>query len=213
VSGDDDVPAEAVEAHEQGRRLGAKGKYKKALAEFARAAELAPDWPYPPYDSAFTHLLMNDHAAALAAYEEVDRLAPRGFFTSKTAVWALQQEALGRFPRGTYREYLSIEWESSPKKAAVIAKKLVDKHPEYAPAYMRLANLTGDPQERLRLLDAGLAAEPDVETLGMLRLNRSDALRALGRAEEADDELTTLLATPGITVSAEAWARQLQEVE
>ena len=154
------MPAAAVEAHERGRRLGAKGRHKKALAEFARAAELAPDWPYPPYDSAFTYLLMDDHAAALAAYEEVDRLAPRGFFTSKTAVWALQQEALGRFPRGTYREYLAIEWESSPKKAAKIAKKLVDKHPDYAPAVLRLANLTGDQEERLRLLDAAWPPTP-----------------------------------------------------
>jgi len=208
-----DVPPEAVEAHEAGRRLGANGRHRKALAAFARAAELAPDWPYPPYDSGFTYLLMDDHASALAAYEEVDRLAPRGFFTSKTAVWALQQEASGRFPRGTYRAYLAIEWESSPRRAAKIAKKLVDRIPDYAPAVLRLANLTGDDEERLRLLDAGLAADPDVETLGMLRLNRSLALRELGRTDEADDELDTLLAMPGLTPATEAWVTRLQEVE
>jgi tetratricopeptide (TPR) repeat protein len=208
-----DVPAEAVAAHEEGRRLGAKGRYRKALAEFARAADLAPDWPYPPYDAAFTRLLMNDGPAALAAYAQVDRLAPRGFFTSKTALWALRQEEAGRFRRGTYRDYLEIESESSPTRAAKMAKRLVDRYPDYAPAALRLANLTGDAHERLRLLDSGLAADPDVETLGMLRLNRSLALREVGRSDEADAELEALLAMPDLTPATEAFARQLQEVE
>jgi tetratricopeptide (TPR) repeat protein len=211
MTADDGTPDEAVAAHEEGRRLGAKGKYKKALAEFARAAELAPEWPYPPYDAAFTYLLMNDDAAALASYEQVDRLAPRGFFTSKTAVWALRQESLGCFPPGTYREYLSMDWASSPKQEAKIARSLVDRHPDYAPAYMKLANLTPDPEQRLAVLDAGLAADPDVETLGMLRLNRAAVLQTLDRADEAGDELAALLAMPDLTPTAESWARQLLE--
>jgi tetratricopeptide (TPR) repeat protein len=210
---EDDVPAEAVAAHEEGRRLGAKGRHKKALAAFARAAELAPDWPYPPYDAAFTHLLMSDHAAALAAYEQVDRLAPRGFFTSKTAVWALRQEEAGRFRRGTYRDFLAIDDQPSPKRAARIAKRLLDRYPDYAPAALRLANLTGDGDERLRLLDAGLAADPDAATLGMLRLNRSAALRELGRTDEADGELEALLAMPDLTPATATLAQRLQEVQ
>jgi hypothetical protein len=78
---------------------------------------------------------------------------------------------------------------------------------------LRLANLTGDGHERLRLLDAGLAADPDAETLGMLRLNRSLALRELGRTDEAEGELEALFAMPDLTPATEALARRLQEVE
>lgn len=120
---------------------------------------------------------MSDDAAALASYEQIDRLAPRGFCTSKTAVWALRQESLGRFPPGTYREYLSMDWASSPKEEARIARSLVDRHPDYAPAYIKLANLTPGSEQRLALLDAGLAADPDVETPGMLRLNPAAVLQ------------------------------------
>ena len=42
------------------RRAGASGKYKEALADLERAAGLAPQWPYPLYDMAFTYLLMKD---------------------------------------------------------------------------------------------------------------------------------------------------------
>ena len=53
---------------------------------------LAPDWPYPVYDAAFTYLLQGDSLKAEERYAEVDRMAPRGFFTAKTSLDCLRRD-------------------------------------------------------------------------------------------------------------------------
>lgn len=77
------VPGEATRLHQMGRAEGSRGNYEQGLALFAEASALAPDWPYPPYDAAYTYLLMDDPSNAEQLYDLVDRLAPRGFFTTK----------------------------------------------------------------------------------------------------------------------------------
>jgi Flp pilus assembly protein TadD len=47
---------EAQTLHENGREAAARGDYAPALALLTKAAVLAPDWPYPVYDRAFTYL-------------------------------------------------------------------------------------------------------------------------------------------------------------
>ena len=202
------VPDEATRLHEEGRRLGAAGKHAAALAMFDRAALLAPAWPYPPYDKAFTLLLMGKDADALAAYQEVDALAPRGFFTSKTAVWALQAEARTRFPKGTYASFLKLDWlPASAARTAVDA--FARGLPAWAPIYTKLAKHADTPEHALALLDTGLALDCDVETRGMLALNRALVLRHLGKDADADAALRELLALPGVTQAAEVFAAQL----
>ena len=39
---------------------GGAGDYKKAITLLERASSVAPEWPYPVYDMAFTYLLMKD---------------------------------------------------------------------------------------------------------------------------------------------------------
>lgn len=73
------VPQEALKLHEHGRAAGQKGDSATALAYFDKAAKLAPDWPYPIYDAAFTYLLQNDTASAYAHYKRVVQISPRGF--------------------------------------------------------------------------------------------------------------------------------------
>jgi tetratricopeptide (TPR) repeat protein len=205
-----EIPAAARAAHDEGRRLSETGKYAEALQAYARAATLAPGWPYPAYDAAFTHLLLGHDDEALAAYEEVDRLAPRGFFASKTAIWALRAERERRFPRGLYRRLLQIGL-SEPDEQGRLASDIVSRFPRYAPVYLELAKRSQEVGEALAWIDMGLEAEPDVETQGVLRLNRATVLRAAGRLAEAEDELHAILTTPGITMAAEAFAKQLLE--
>ncbi len=48
------VPEAAKSLHQKGREAGGRGNYAEALTLLTKAAELAPDWPYPIYDRAFT---------------------------------------------------------------------------------------------------------------------------------------------------------------
>jgi hypothetical protein len=51
------VPSEARRLHEEGRVAGSRGDYPRSLDFFLQARRLAPDWPYPVYDAAFSYLL------------------------------------------------------------------------------------------------------------------------------------------------------------
>src|SRR6185295_19782870 len=92
VVGGKPIPAKANEIHQRARPLGGNGDLKGAVELLKQAGALAPEWPYPPYDLAYTYLLMDNSQEALPLYEKVDQLEPRGFFTAKTALWALRKE-------------------------------------------------------------------------------------------------------------------------
>ncbi len=48
---------------------------------------------------------------ALKYYKMADSLEPKGFYTAKTAVYALEGERSGKFPAGTYAAFLQIEFD------------------------------------------------------------------------------------------------------
>jgi len=75
-----EVPERAKQLHEDGRAAGARGELEDALRLLTEAAAIAPRWPNPVYDRAFTHLLRQEYAAALADYRKTLELAPGGFF-------------------------------------------------------------------------------------------------------------------------------------
>ena len=77
ILGKSNVPAEAESLHQQARQAGEAGDYKKAIALLGRASSLAPAWPYPVYDMAFTYLLMKDAENARKYYRKTVELAPR----------------------------------------------------------------------------------------------------------------------------------------
>jgi tetratricopeptide (TPR) repeat protein len=207
IKSDKPVSQEAMALHEKGRTAGQKGDYTAALSHFERASRLAPDWPYPIYDAAFTHLLQGDSEKALERYERVNALAPRGFFTTKTAVDALRRERANKLPAGTYLAYLSLEWigDSARKRQAVEA--LVQKAPQFAPLWEIRAKTATNDAQKLEYLERGLAATPDPETYGFLRINQALVLAGKGERAKAIEILGTLALDPASPLDVEALAK------
>jgi hypothetical protein len=58
------IPEEASRLHTEGRAAGDRGDYASALELLGEAHRLAPDWPYPVYDMAFTYLLQGNSTKA-----------------------------------------------------------------------------------------------------------------------------------------------------
>ena len=191
-----EVPAAAQELHQRGRDAGARGDYDRALSLLAEAAALAPAWPYPTYDAAFTHLLKGDFAAALERYRHTVALAPRGFFTALTAVWTLEREEAGTLPTGTYLAYAQLEWMPDAEQKETYIRQLLSQSPDFAPAWKELVFLLTDADERQSAIDAGLAANPDPETRGILLINRAILLFNAGEQDEAVRILGSLALDP-----------------
>jgi len=185
VRSDDAVPTEAQVLHQKGREAGATGDSAAALAYFARAAKLAPNWPYPLYDAAFTHLLQGDFKTAYDYYRRVDAMAPRGFFTVKTAVDALAKEAAGILPQGLYLYFVTLEWETDRAKKYRAIVEMTEKVPQFAPGWKVLAMLEEDDDKRLAALDNGLRADPDAGTRAVLFSNKALLLDRLGQRDAA----------------------------
>jgi tetratricopeptide (TPR) repeat protein len=204
-----EVPERAKQLHEDGRAAGARGELEDALRLLTEAAAIAPRWPNPVYDRAFTHLLRQEYAAALADYRKTLELAPGGFFTAAAAVQTLEREMQGELPEGLYFAYMTLEWEEDKAKVRGVLEQVVDKISDFAPAWLTLSSLVDDPNERLRLLDGGLVASPDRDTRGMLLLNKSQALLAVGDKEASLAILRAMLTDADRSPTAEAWAKAL----
>ena len=195
VRGRASVPLEAERLHEEGRAAGASGDYDTALSLLTRSAELAPDWPYPVYDRAFTHLLQHDFDAALRDYRKTMQLAPGGFFTAEVAVDALTRESEGELPSGLYAAFAMLEHMPADERRAIV-RQLTEKFPSFAPGWNEHANFVADLAERLQVVDNGLAARPDRDTRGFLLVKKAMTMSCLGDAAGASALLHQLLSDP-----------------
>lgn len=211
VTGGKPVPREAELLHQQARAKGEAGDYDASLALLGRAASIAPGWPYPPYDMAFTYLLKGDAEKALQKYVEADKLEPGGFFTVKTAIWSLQKEQKGDFPKGTYMAYLSLEWADPAKKREVV-EGLTTKVPAFTPAWKEKAWLTEDPEERKAIIAKALTLDADPETRGMLLLNQAAILHQAGKKDEALRMVSDLATNTSSTIGTKTLAGQMQKL-
>ncbi len=205
--GKTDVPAEAELLHEQGRQAGGAGDYRKALTLFQRASNLAPLWPYPAYDTAYTFLLMEETDNARKYYRKTVDLAPRGFFTAITALDTLEREQKGDLPIGTYLAYLSLEWMDEPGEKAKLVRKMVTRFPRFAPAWKDFAKTLDTDAEQLAAIERGLAANPDPETKGMLLINKALVLNSEGDHSGAIKLLGELALDPESTYGTEHLAK------
>ncbi|HET7105826.1 MAG TPA: tetratricopeptide repeat protein [Candidatus Acidoferrum sp.] len=207
VIGTGTLPAEASLLHQQAREAGGRGEYKEAIALLRQASERAPEWPYPVYDRAFTHLLMNDFDEARTYYRRTLELSPRGFFTAITALDTLTREQNGELPVGTYLSYLSLEWAQDAEKKAQTIREMVRAIPQFAPAWKEFAALCDDDGERLSAIEKGLAARPDAETKGMLEINKALILNLRGDKAAAVQLLGELALNATSTLGTEHSAK------
>lgn len=201
------MPESAQQLHEMGRALGSRGEFEKSIDLFKKAHALDPQWPYPVYDLAYAYLLQQDFDNALRYYELTDSLAPDGFYTSKTAVDTLRREASGEFPRGTYFAYMQMEWARNQDEKLEILQLLTEKIPHFAPAWKELSSLLLDSSERMKAIDRGLQCDADVQTKGMLLLNKALLLNTMGERAAAKMILDDLLASADTPKGVKALAR------
>jgi tetratricopeptide (TPR) repeat protein len=207
VVGAEAVPPEAVRLHRQARLAGENGDYDRAVQLLDQAHRLAPNWPYPLYDTAFTYLLQGDAVRAEQYYAQVGRLAPRGFFTCKTSLDSLRRELAGELPAGFCTAYATLEWVRDPAEKRAILEGIVGRFPTFAPAWNELSNLFEDPEARLEAITRGLAAAPDDDTKGMLLIRRAVTLHARGESAEAVRILGELALDPTATLATESLAK------
>jgi tetratricopeptide (TPR) repeat protein len=203
------IPAEASRLHAEAREAGGRDNYPRALDLLEQAHRLAPDWPYPVYDTAFTHLLQGDSAKAEERYAEVDRMVPRGFFTAKTSLDCLRRERAGVLFPGFCQAFATLEWMDDKAKKTALLEGIVEKFPAFPPAWMELSSLLEDEDARLRAITRGLEHDPDPETKGGLLINRALVLHRRGDREGAIKILGELALDPESTLSTEMLAKAI----
>ncbi|WP_326984058.1 hypothetical protein VUJ46_05805 [Chryseobacterium sp. MYb264] len=195
------IDATAKKLHNEARELGQSGKYYLSIKKLEQAIKIQPDWAYPIYDLAYTYLLKGDFENALKFYKKTNELEPKGFFTAKTALYTLEGEQSGKFPKGLYMAYMQIEWTDDANKKLEIAKTLTEKVPDFAPAWKELANLLNDNTEKLNSIEQGLSKNPDADTKGILEINKAIILSNSGKIEEAKNILGGIISSPYSTIS------------
>jgi tetratricopeptide (TPR) repeat protein len=192
IYGIENVTELAKSLHNQAREFGQKGDYKNAIQKLEQANEEAPNWAYPLYDLAYTYLLQDDYENALKYYQLTDKVAPKGFYTSKTALHTLEREKTGDIQKGLYKSYLSLEWIENENEKKEMIKLLVDKFPSFAPAWKDYSSLL-ETNERLSAIEKGLKQNPDIETKGMLLINKALATNVKGDLQSAYKILTNVI--------------------
>lgn len=202
IKGDKDIPVEASRLHQMARQHGSKGEYEQAITKLKRAYEIAPEWAFPPYDLGYTYLLTQDSPNALKYYTIADELEPKGFFTAKTARWSLEKEIAGEFQDGLYAAYTQIELLDADERKLQIARAIVEKIPEYAPAWKVIAEKSESNEERLAAVEKGLGADPDRTTKEGLLLNKALVKNIQGEGEEAVEILGELILDEASTVGS-----------
>lgn len=207
VIGGDAIPREAARLHEEARTAGGRGEYARAIELLERAHRLAPDWPYPVYDAAYTYLLRDDAVKAEERYAEVDRMAPRGFFTAKTSLDCLRRERAGSLPAGFCKAFATLEWMEDKGRKRALLEGIVAKFPAFPPAWKELSNLLVDEEARLQAIGRGLEHDPDGETKGMLLINKALILERRGDRDGAVKILGELALDPQSTLGTEMLAK------
>jgi tetratricopeptide (TPR) repeat protein len=206
VIGAGTVPVEASRLHAEAREAGAHGEYPRALNLLEQAHRLAPDWPYPVYDTAFTYLLQGDSTKAEEYYAQVDRMAPRGFFTAKTSLDCLRREHAGALFPGFCRAFATLESMDSREKRTLL-EGIVEKFPAFPAAWKELSSLLEDDNARLRAIGRGLQHDPDADTKGVLLINRAMILHRRNDRDGAVKILGELALDPQSTLATEALAK------
>jgi tetratricopeptide (TPR) repeat protein len=183
--GKNDLPAEAVEKHNEALKLMDEEEYKKALPLLEQVAELAHEWPQPVYEIADVYVQLKDPDNATRYYRQTIELVPRGYKNAITALDALEREHKGTLPAGTYLAFVALDSEGNPEKRAEAVREFVKTQPQFAPGWLELAYVAKDDTERLAAIEKGLDADPDAETKGQLQIAKALVLDKQGEHDAA----------------------------
>ena len=137
----------------------------------------------------------------------MDKMAPRGFFTAKTALDCLRREMAGDLKPGMYKLFVMLEWETDPAKKKAILEQMVKQSPKFPAAWKELALLQDDDNAKLKMIENGLSHSPDGETKGILLINKALVLDRQGKREEATRILGELALNPESTLGTEHLAK------
>lgn len=187
---------QAMKLHAQARQTGESGNLPGALQQFQQAHELAPEWPYPVYDTALTYLLMGEMDKALETYQRVDKMAPEGFSDTKRVIECLRREKDGRVPKGTFRKFIDAMRSRTPEEHERQLLELTKSAPKFYPAWREYAPYGKDTAEQLRLLEKALALAPDIESRGEMLIYKANLLRRSGKEAEGRALLQSLVDDP-----------------
>ena len=119
----------------------------------------------------------------------------------------MHREEEGELPVGTYLAYVSLEWLDDPAEKSEAVHMLVKQTSQFAPAWKELAAITDDNNERLAMIDKGLAAHPDAETKGLLQINKALILNLMGDRDAAIRLLGEFALDPNSTFGTEHSAK------
>jgi tetratricopeptide (TPR) repeat protein len=202
----EDVPAEARRLHQEARAAGTRGDYARTLDLLDQARDLAPRWPYPVYDAAFSYLLLGEPAMAEELYGRVDQMAPRGYYTCKASLDTLRRERAGELFPGFAKAYAATEWMDAQQKKRLLAG-IVAKFPGFALAWKDLSKLLDDEDRMLHAIEQGLRGRPDADTLGYLLIDKAQIIARRGDRDAAIAILGSLALDPDSTLAAEHLAK------
>ncbi|GAA4271799.1 hypothetical protein U6A24_14510 [Aquimarina gracilis] len=204
-----DVTQLASSFYEQGKKYQKETDNKKAIEEFKKAHKEAPNWIYPIYNLAVLYLLEDDYENALKYYQLADEIAPKGFYATKVALHTLQREKVGNLKKGVYKNYLLLELEGLltgegsinrfVNKSAI--RELLDEADTFAPIWKDYALFLDTTEEKLNAIEKGLAQDPDIETKGVLLINKAIFSNENGDFKKATKILVNVIFDPNSTVS------------
>ncbi|PWI16226.1 hypothetical protein DI272_20185 [Streptomyces sp. Act143] len=202
----------------RGREWRHDRQYGRALEEYDRAIELAPDTVLAHYGRGLTLQLMGDHPAALTALDRADALSPdTGWIIAERAethrLAGRVEEAVAGFDRA-----IALD----PTDAGALTGRAVCRHAlgRYDEALAdfnrsfaiddnlwtlirraRLRSDRGEPEQAFADFDLAVSRAPDVAWVAS---ERGDAYRLAGRYEDAVTELGRAVAVD--PDHASAWA-------
>ncbi|MEW2569287.1 tetratricopeptide repeat protein [Streptomyces sp. NPDC047070] len=202
-------PAGRALAHTlRGRELRYGGRHREALEEYGRALELDPRLAWAHYGRGYTHQLLDDFPAALAALDRADELAPgtEWIISARAETYRLAgrfEEAVADFDRAV----ALAPADADPLTGRAVCRTALGRYdealadfdralgiePDNAWALVRRARLRrtrGEPDEAFADFDRAVRVAPDAAWVAS---ERGDAYRLADRSEEAVAELTRAL--------------------
>lgn len=205
----DNIPEKAVDHYNKGRIHGEKGEYALALDWFKQTLKIAPNWSYPLYDMAYVLLFLGEWQKAYNLYKQVDKIYPRGFYATKTAIHTLSRETKNKLPGDTYKFFLTIKQEEDMDRKDELLDYLLDRCTEFAPAWLEKYKTVNSQNEQLFCLSKGLSYNSDPETKGLMLINQAVVFLNSNRKTEAYNILSELVFDENLTLQNEHLAKAL----